>query len=275
MAAESVMNQPVGDTLAVECIDLDVRDDEIIWCERTSDLAGKDNSLPTKTSHAKLALDPDCRDTIELLSSVLQLLVDVWPSGAEQRYMVEFTQMRLVNRLGEMLYRVLFRDPDLRTSLETAMARGRDGQLRLLRVELEFSGSSADLGSWPWEYLRTPEDRDRVGHGEFLAQSAALVLNRTLSFRYDKTFSTRRPELLLVVSRPRALGAVEDDKVQTEFKRMEGIGKIALHTLIEPPPSDPEDLRRRPTATWDAFLNAIDRYKPNIIHFIGQRATVL
>src|SRR5262249_42140739 len=135
-----------------------------------------------------------------------------------------------------------------------------------LRIELEFE--TQELASWPWEYLRVPD----APRSEFLAQTTKLVLNRTLPRKFKgDDFSTPKPVLLLVVSRPSELGPVEGDAVLEKIKALEQTGQIELHALIEPElKADAyEDPNYQPTASWKSFLQLVQERRPHIIHFIG------
>jgi hypothetical protein len=251
-----------------ETLDLDVLDGNIDWEVRFSNLADKEVERGEKQK-ARLDLEGDKRETIELLSGLLRLLVDVSPQGEKQREVVEVTLLRLAKRLGELLYGVLFSDSELRRNLIQSMNNIRLDKTDLLRIELEFSGKDANLASWPWEYLRSPEVLGVAGSGEFIAQTAKLILNRTMHPRFDGTFSTQKPVLLLVVSRPDALGPVEGGDVVNKIQSMHDEKQLELHLLVEPEHNGLIDQNYRPTASWGAFDKAVETHRPNIIHFIG------
>ena len=248
-----------------ETLDLNVRDHEIIWSHNRSQLNGERQEL----SHDDAPIDLSCKNTLELLADVQRWLVGLGPEEKLQQQQVDGVLYRVACVLGEHLYAVLFADAKLRALLDGALLRLDNGALELLRIELEFSGKSANFASWPWEYLRTPSNAEKNVKGRFLALSTKLVLNRTLSDRFRDAFSTKKPVFLLVVSGPRACRPVIGSEVVTKLKELSGQQLIELHELVEPPHQPLLGRDYRPTASWTAFREQLKALSPHVIHFIG------
>jgi hypothetical protein len=175
--------------------------------------------------------------------------------------------------LGDRLYATLFSHPDLNQKLEDALAKRNSGT-HFVRIEMEFSGQSAFMAGWPWEYLYRLIQRGKRESGEFLALSTNLVLNRVLNSDFGKEFSTRSPSMLLVVSRPSDKGPVDCVDIRTLVTKLKQDGVITLHDeLIEP---EWEELvaNREPVVSWEAFSKSVRDNKPHVIHFIGHGQVV-
>jgi hypothetical protein len=259
------LTDPIGANIPMRCriLDIDLNDGKINWTSRDG---GGENY---RAGNADLKLEDYRRDSIELLFGLLQLLVDVTPRADDQVLRVDRMLYQLAINLGREMYEVLFENTILEQRLRGALFDIRNGQLELLRIELEFAGiRNQELASWPWEYLYMPEDPRRPGGGIFLAMSSQLVLNRSLSFDPPLRFSTPKPTMLLVISRPRGLGEVLSE-VQETINQLKAAELIDLQELIEPEPGDLLDPNYRPTASWEKFEQMVKDHSPHIIHFIG------
>jgi hypothetical protein len=205
---------------------------------------------------------------IEMLADVQQLLIELRPDEPRQRDAVNATLFRVAAELGDRLYRVLFQDSRLVDALSKGL-QGPKAGTHFFRIELEFSGSGAFMAAWPWEYLHQPGQPGKPESGTFLAVSTNLVLNRLLGDRWGAKFSTRTPSLLLVVARPRGLDPVDCNDVIGVTQQLDDENIISLKELVEPKPSEYIEENYRPAASWAAFKEYVDRYKPQVIHFIG------
>jgi hypothetical protein len=223
-----------------------------------------------KRNHGTVVIEqlPEVRPLIEMLTDVQQLLVDLRPDESAQRDVVNSMLYRVAAELGDKLYGVLFNDTDVCAALDEGLKNGNSGT-HFLRIELEFTGDSAFMAGWPWEYLHRPGRPGKPESGEFLALSANLVLNRILRDRICEKFSTRNPSLLLVVARPRDLGPVECDDIASLAKRLKQESVLTLQELIEPVWQDYLDPHQRAVASWEAFVANVNAHRPHVIHFIG------
>jgi hypothetical protein len=237
---------------------------------------GDENSA-TKIDHSDekgIPLDRDeLRDqTIGLLTELQQLVADLRRSAKRDVGATDAVAGRVVEALGEHLYRFLFRG-ELLQKLNDSL---RDTAKGVFRIELEFQGDALkEYGSWPWEYLRSPMEQGVEGSGEFLALRTQLVLNRRLFLPGQAELKTTRPIVLLVVAGPpgKALsdefGVVQAETVVTALRDLDTAGVIDLIELVEPA-FEPSD-KWKPTASWAAFKAAVrdEKRQPDAIHFIG------
>jgi len=236
-----------------------------------------DENSQTKIDYSDekgIPLDRDeLRDqTIALLTDLQQLVADLRRSAKWDIGVTDAVAGRVVEALGEHLYRFLFRG-ELLQKLNNSI---RDTTKGVLRIELEFQGDALkDYGSWPWEYLRSPMEQGVEGSGEFLALRTQLVLNRRLFLPGQAELKTTRPIVLLVVAGPPGkglsdeFGVVQAEKVVTTLRELDTAGVIDLVDLVEPKFESSDQWK--PTASWEAFKAAVrdETRQPDAIHFIG------
>jgi hypothetical protein len=249
-----------------------VLNDRVIWEVCKCELEGNRQPLDgSDQSGVSLDREELTIKTITLLADLQQLVADMRRSAKWDAKVIDSVAHRVVEMLGEHLYRFLFRG-ELPQKLNTALNATVDG---MLRIELEFQGDAEErYACWPWEYLRSPREQGVKGSGQFLALCAQLVLNRHLSIKGEAAgMKTGRPPLvLLVVAGPpkHALGdfgIVQADKVVLTLRELHAAKVIDLIELVEPEFELSPDWR--PTASWEAFKAAVASKKPDVIHFIG------
>jgi len=296
--------------VAQQIFELKVDDSKIHWQRYSSDEGGGRSPLDVRKD-VPLSLDPLTTETVELLVELQHLLADTlqnrqraqaglrsamdqWAGLTEQQRRLltsvlnelqplpEMTEavdgalVKLVRLLGQHLYAVLFRG-DVHKDLMTELTKLKDDDL--LRVELEFQGSSdalKSLPSWPWEYLYIPRDY-QAPSGQFLALVTQLVMNRFLSFQVDIGWSFKICEnvkmLLVVAAPPRdpSLGPVLANPVTERIRALKDQRPGVVHQLEELIEPEFKGLSPdyRPTATRENFEQAVVRLQPHIIHFIG------
>lgn len=176
--------------------------------------------------------------------------------------------------LGENLFATLFYTED-RTELNKfgqkltdAMRNARPvtrGDEALLRITLDFQ-EERDLSSWPWEYLYSP---DREGDTEcnfFIAQRARMALTRHLALSNVPLANPAPPPLKVLLVAPSSRGLpAESTSVVEALQDLERDGTIRLKCL-PPPESGNGEVG---TVTFPAFRSLVDRWDPNVIHFLG------
>jgi hypothetical protein len=250
-----------------------VLNDRVVWELFKCDLEGNRQPLDGSDQYGvPLEREELARNvkTIALLAELQQLVADMRRSAKWDGNVIDGVAYRVVEALGEHLYRFLFRG-ELPQKLNHALAATIDG---MLRIELEFQGEAEEkYAGWPWEYLRSPREQGVKGSGQFLALCAQLVLNRRLSIKGEAAgLKTGRPLVLLVVAGPpgRALGefgVVQADKVVRTLQDLRDAKVIDLIELVEP--EFAFDPNWKPTACWEAFKEAVALRRPDVIHFIG------
>ena len=249
--------------------------DRVVWELSKCEVEGSRTPL-TRSTQAGIALDSDPQEldarvkTITLLADLQQLVADMRRSASWDANVIDGIAYRVVESLGEQLYRFLFPE-GLANVLNTSIRDTVDG---MLRIELEFQGEALErYGRWPWEYLRSPMEHDVAGSGRFLALCAQLMFNRRLLIDGESAaIRAERPRVLLIVGGPPGkplgeFGIVAADKVVTSLDALHKNRVIELIKLVEPEFEMSADWQ--PTASWAAFEAAIKEHKPDVIHFIG------
>lgn len=153
-----------------------------------------------------------------------------------------------------LLYRALF-DGDIERFFEQNLAASKNAGQRL-RIQLSFTGKSADLANLPWEYLYLPDTETR--EGLFLATNVDVVLSHYMSLelaRQDLAPVKSPLRILVVVARPLDLGPVISDPVVESIQELGKQFPIQFNVLSMP--------------TVDKLLDTLERVKPHVVHFIG------
>ncbi len=171
--------------------------------------------------------------------------------------------------LGEHLFDTLFQG-DVRELLSQCLNEADQGTP--LRLQLSFKHEAQALASYPWEYLYR-RDGER---GHFLSTHARLVLSRFMPpDKKRQTLAAKDPDLriLLAVAEPEdaALGPVVAGPVTEAVERVadeltagkmsigDGSARLMCSTKVE----------KLESTTLDGLLDAIDRFKPHVVHLIG------
>jgi hypothetical protein len=159
--------------------------------------------------------------------------------------------------LGRCLYKLLFHDKMRKHFESTFLAFKReleqdpDARLRLILV---FDRKAKELAKLPWEFIFMPSGDDK---GFFLAgERTDLILTR-FAARPDQDRRRFDPEeaplrILVVLSRPRELGAVDPGDAVKEIHKLEG----AVVKTVEKPMKS-------------VLQTEIESFKPHVLHFIG------
>ncbi|HEY1248440.1 MAG TPA: CHAT domain-containing protein, partial [Nitrososphaera sp.] len=158
--------------------------------------------------------------------------------------------------LGTYLHKLLF-DPYIHAGFGTAFREVEGKPDKILRVILEFEESAADLATLPWEYMFYPED-DK-GSGFFIATKGELILARHVPRQLQQSTLKEDTKLtvLLVISRPIDMKIVDSDPVSDALRLLEEDLKDAIHC------------ERLENPNGDTFQAAIERMKPDVVHFVG------
>lgn len=170
-----------------------------------------------------------------------------------------FTERRDVEVFGRHLYRVIF-GAELGREFERALedaARNTSGAR--LRIHLRFEPDAAELAGLPWEYLYFPGASHSTG--QFVCEGADLILSRYLPT--DENASVpgpvdgRKIRVLVAVASPRddRLPAVLHTPVVQFLERLGESLPIELHVLEN--------------ASVETFQAAMDKARPDILHFMG------
>jgi hypothetical protein len=257
---------------------LNVKNDKINWYIQKA--LSDDYIKELDKGDENLELSSWYEERIDLLVHLLQLLAPMLREGPRED--VVKVSHEIIGILGEHLYEVLFKGNKIRSQFNSQLNELKDGNLELLRVELEFEGKHEEkLARWPWEYLRSPKDVQTAYSGEFLAAVTELMLNRRLflSGMPPVELKTSPPiKILVIVSKPRDLDTVHCDRVLEKLRELSKTseGKIEVRELIEDPPDGPSDYTWK--VTRENFQKAVQGegpvkelkgFKPHIIHFIG------
>jgi CHAT domain len=158
-----------------------------------------------------------------------------------------------LNEIGEKLTEVM-RDAGKASSSD-------DG---LLRITLDFRETRAELSTWPWEYLFSPERQGEIECNFFIAQRTRMALTRHLALKNVRDANpARRPLKVLLVAPSSDEKKVESSSVLEELQRLEASGAIELSCL---PPLDAGAQGRK--VTFRDFTRALG-LNPHVIHFIG------
>ncbi|HLI09686.1 MAG TPA: CHAT domain-containing protein [Ktedonobacteraceae bacterium] len=179
--------------------------------------------------------------------------------------------------LGTALYLVLF-DNAIGDALREAIYTV---PVRYWKVELQFKPGQEVLASWPWEYLYCPPSG--MGGAFFLAQSANLVLTRSLSLALkarDLLVDKLPIKVLFVAASPWKLATGSENGANTLtpveheaiLEDLQGIEQqhpqhIKLFSLTDPYKKPQGEYK--PRATFSSFINAVATFRPNVIHFVG------
>ncbi len=264
--------------MSSECriIDINVVNDTFSWTLQMADMEG--HATPLARDTIPFNLDKLQEKTIEKFIELLQFLVDMSSKAPQiDGPTIDDMTYGVVETLGEHLYQVLFAGQTA-DHLKNALADIGAGDLNLLRIQFEFKGTYEKLASWPWEYLRTPNDRNVERTGRFLALEAQLVLNRsyTVASGGSTSFSMKTPRpvpVVLVVSSPHDLGPVVDTTVIETIQTLKDSGVISLNSLVEPP-FEEKSPNYKPQASFQGLSTLLQGLRgknqaPAIIHFIG------
>jgi hypothetical protein len=176
--------------------------------------------------------------------------------------------------LGENLFVTLFYDEErgklneIGEKLTAVMRTARQASLGdegLLRITLDFRETRAELSTWPWEYLFSPERQGESECNFFIAQRTRMALTRHLALTNVRKASPVRPPLKVLLVAPSSdEKVVEASRVLEELQRLEKDGKIELSCV---PPRDAVEAQGR-KVTFRDFTTALG-WGPHVIHFIG------
>jgi hypothetical protein len=250
-----------------------LKDDRIYWHVQRA--FPNDAIRELNRGEERLELKAWCEERIDLLVKILKYLGTLLPA-AEQPEDTDIVYHGIIKTIGEQLYELVFKNA-VRKEFNTLLSDLKDGDLDLLRVELEFGDKQAQqLARWPWEYLCSLKD-DQPYSGEFLASVTELMLNRRLFLENaaDTKFKTPPPvRVLLVVSQPGQLSTVQHQQVFERLNALHEGNRIHLKTLIETREFSPDYAWQ---VTRTNFQDAVkggegpggERFKPHVIHFIG------
>ena len=250
-----------------------LKDDTIYWHVQRA--FPNDAIRELNRGDAPLELKAWWEERIDLLVKILKYLGALLPA-AKQPGKTDIVYHGIIKTIGEQLYELVFKNA-VRKEFNKLLSDLKDGDLDLLRVELEFGDQQAQqLARWPWEYLCSLKD-DQPYSGEFLASVTELMLNRRLYLENaaDTKFKTLPPvRVLLVVSQPTGLAPVQYQQVFDRLKALDDKKQIQLKTLIETREFSPDYAWR---VTRENFQEAVkgsersgsERFKPHVIHFIG------
>ncbi len=182
--------------------------------------------------------------------------------------------------MGENLFATLFYTGDgqgyndfgraLRDAIRDT-ERGDDEQSdKLLRVAFQFDNPTAELATWPWEYLYHPQrERESLG-GFFLAHRARIVLTRFLALAdIDWKRQPLRPPLKILLVAPNpdwpadsGFGPIESDALRDD---LENLDDTALRVELKVLPAD----REAKVVLFDEFKYEVANFKPHVVHFVG------
>jgi hypothetical protein len=218
-------------------------------------------------------VDPRKREAIALFAALLRRAMDL--DNKHDRLKSDLYQ-DLLRVLGRELFDLLFRDR-IRAQVLHQLQRVHDGEITL-RINLSFSGQDENwLSGLPWEYLHTPIEDDSLGaRGGFLSRHAELLMSRRLQVR-ARTLQVTSPDLkvLLVSSSPLDLSRIDADVVEAELANLSSFELVprsedqAAGPLVETPPAEGQVVDYKWKATLTRLREAVDRERPDIIHFIG------
>jgi hypothetical protein len=164
-----------------------------------------------------------------------------------------------------------------------------ESRRRLMQVSLEIDADVEHLGSWPWEYLYVPEERNDRDTDFFLGDRMNFILTRRLPLSAPEHLEGIRPPLriLFVVLSPTApdpaapaaalLTRIEYEAVLETLLALrdeEGPLRINLSVLAEEHADDgtklpPEKVGSMTRATFGAFRRIVAEYDPHVVHIIG------
>lgn len=176
--------------------------------------------------------------------------------------------------LGANLFAVLFYDDDraglndigtkLTEVMRLAGQSGSDDEA-LLRITLDFRESRADLSSWPWEYLFSPERQGESECNFFIAQRARMALTRYLALRDVRKANPVQPPLRVLFVAPSSTEKpVESSSVLEGLQELHSKRTIRLACLPVPDAAG----SRSGKVTFRDFTSALS-FDPHVIHFIG------
>ena len=176
--------------------------------------------------------------------------------------------------LGENLFVTLFYDEErgklneIGEKLTAVMRTAREanpGDEDLLRITLEFQETRAELSTWPWEYLFSPERQGESECNFFIAQRTRMALTRHLALTNVRKASPVRPPLKVLLVAPSSdEKKVESSSVLEGLQSLEDSKRIELSCLPSLDASGPESRR----VTFRDFTRALG-WSPHVIHFIG------
>jgi hypothetical protein len=157
--------------------------------------------------------------------------------------------------LGQHLYRAIFTDniPGFfRERLQEAKA-----DKQRLRLQLTFKQQTSDLIRLPWEFLFDKQL-------DFLATRVDLVLSRYMPTQVDRTaLSAKESPLRILVAESR----VKDQSTVMATEVIDALQLMAKKCAEEGEP--PIELAVLKQPTRQGLLEALERHKPHIFHFIG------
>ncbi|HYE98443.1 MAG TPA: CHAT domain-containing protein [Planctomycetota bacterium] len=177
--------------------------------------------------------------------------------GVFQRWLVagKVSERRELEVLGMHLYSVLFQG-EIETYFRLQLDKVPKGER--LRLQLTFDDDVNDLASLPWEYLYYPGTPVREGF--FFATHVDLVLSRYMPLEADR--ESLAPDesplrVLIAVSKPTddTLGPVVAEPVIEAIQKLTERHPVKVDVLDKP--------------TIDNFYEALQRFKPHVLHFIG------
>lgn len=235
-------------------------EDRVRWSVRVPDAVGSDGSVdmvPVGSRDLR-------RTTIDFLQGLLSEYREV---GAPDAGRIE----DVLGLIGEHLFELAFRDTS-REQLERQLQALEDRTSELLRIELEFVGAEREwLSSLPWEYIRTPFDFRAPG--VFLALlPTEIVLNRVLTpGQGARKLQAPQPwKVLVVCCSPRDSGlvAVSSEYVRTVVSSLAGAFELVGNELARSE-GDPHIVPDVQWVTETRVGQAISKWQPHIIHFIG------
>jgi hypothetical protein len=176
--------------------------------------------------------------------------------------------------LGENLFATLFYDDDraglneIGNKLTEAMrsaGQTKPGDDNLLRITLDFQESRADLSSWPWEYLFSPERRGESECNFFIAQKARMALTRYLALSSVREANPAQPPLRVLLVAPSSEEMkVESSSVLEGLQELHKKGEIKLTCL--PPIGTTGGQNGK--VTFRDFTSTLG-LDPHVIHFVG------
>jgi hypothetical protein len=154
---------------------------------------------------------------------------------------------------GTVLYETLLNDK-VRSLFEEAYRDAREAKQRL-RVQLSFDPPAAELARLPWEFLYyRVEDA-----GISFATDVDLVLSRFIPMRRARAASLTPAagplRVLIATAHPTNLGPVVPYPVIEASEALAENIPVQISELDQP--------------TIDSFLEALDKYKPHVMHYMG------
>jgi CHAT domain len=246
----------------IAVLDISVDGNAINWFVAGPDSGPGEIQLRDKVA---LNLSPRRKATITLLANLLRHHID----QEHEDLLGRAAYKDLLEVVGHELFELLFVGK-IAEEVERHLRLLKEEKINLLRIKLWFAGEYEEwLATLPWEYARTPPGHSSNRRGVFLSQTTELVLSRRLQVDDPRSLGKERwpVPVLLVVSSPRGLGAVDATPVVQKLEELEAKELITLARIVEEPPSVPEPYAYR--ATRENFMRTVRALNPVIVHFIG------